>query len=67
MPAPMYCAREEVAPVRAWSKSLVARSRAAGGREEALLGGWAVLVASEEEEVEGSALFEVFWGRPMLV
>lgn len=41
-----------VSPVRAWSKSLVARARAAGGREDArgeILGG----AESVEEEVVG--------------
>lgn len=67
MPAEMYCCRGAVWPVRAKSKSLVARSRASGGSWE---------VAADEEEEAGlaggdvvvvSAVEEGFWscGRPM--
>lgn len=69
MPAEMYCWREAVWPVRAKSKSLVARSRASGGS-------WEVAAADEEEEaglaggdvVVVSAVEEGFWscGRPMI-
>lgn len=69
MPAEMYCCREAVWPVRAKSKSLVARSRASGGS-------WEVAAADEEEEaglaggdvVVVSAVEEGFWscGRPMI-
>lgn len=69
MPAEMYCCRGAVWPVRAKSKSLVARSRASGGS-------WEVAAADEEEEaglaggdvVVVSAVEEGFWscGRPMI-
>lgn len=47
MPADRYCARVAVSPVRARSKSLAARSRAAGGSCEGLEG---------SEEMVGGAL-----------
>lgn len=63
MPAEMYCCREAVWPVRAKSKSLVARSRASGGS-------WEVAAADEEEEagLAGGDVVEGFWscGRPMI-
>lgn len=65
MPAEMYCWREAVWPVRAKSKSLVARSRASGGS-------WEVAAAADDEGLAGgdvvvSAVEEGFWscGRPM--
>lgn len=69
MPAEMYCCREAVWPVRAKSKSLVARSRASGGS-------WEVAAADDDEGLAGgdvvvvvvSAVEEGFWscGRPMI-
>lgn len=70
MPAEMYCWREAVWPVRAKSKSLVARSRASGGS-------WEVAAADDDDEglaggdvvvVVVSAVEEGFWscGRPMI-
>lgn len=67
MPAEMYCWREAVWPVRAKSKSLVARSRASGGS-------WEVAAAADDEVLAGgdvvvvSAVEEGFWscGRPMI-
>lgn len=65
MPAEMYCCREAVWPVRAKSKSLVARSRASGGS-------WEVAAADDEGLAGGdvvvSAVEEGFWscGRPMI-
>lgn len=70
MPAEMYCCRGAVWPVRAKSKSLVARSRASGGS-------WEVAAAADDEGLAGgdvvvvvvvSAVEEGFWscGRPMI-
>lgn len=67
MPAEMYCCRGAVWPVRAKSKSLVARSRASGGS-------WEVAAAADDEVLAGgdvvvvSAVEEGFWscGRPMI-
>lgn len=67
MPAEMYCCRGAVWPVRAKSKSLVARSRASGGS-------WEVAAADDDEGLAGgdvvvvSAVEEGFWscGRPMI-
>lgn len=67
MPAEMYCCRGAVWPVRAKSKSLVARSRASGGS-------WEVAAADDDEVLAGgdvvvvSAVEEGFWscGRPMI-
>lgn len=67
MPAEMYCCKGAVWPVRAKSKSLVARSRASGGS-------WEVAAADDDEGLAGgdvvvvSAVEEGFWscGRPMI-